>query len=99
MKKVLELFFLKLSNEKGEDIFEYGFSGFDEVKYLNYLLNKKHINKDLYEELEDDGAELFQIISSVSEDDYVKCLSVFSEYLVETFTEEEIADTLILFFE
>jgi hypothetical protein len=99
MKNVLELFFNKLSCEKGEDIFEYGFGSYSEVSYANWLLENKHISKEKYEEIMYDDMELFQIISEVDEEDYEFCLAVFAEYVTNTFSDGQIADLLMAFFE
>lgn len=94
MKRFLRNYFYKLNIDKGEDIFEYGFEDFNVEDYLIYLYNNDFIDENLYNELIEEDAELFQVIEEVS-DDYEYCCEVFAGYLLVTFDEDKIVDVLV----
>lgn len=73
-------YMLYLMHEKGEDIFEYGFTDFDTRKYLVWLQKSNYITRLQYLEWAEDDLELFQIqdeLGHSTEDDS------YSEYKYE----------------
>jgi predicted transcriptional regulator len=95
LRDFVKEYFHKLTLDKGEDIFEYGMGDFDEEHFLKQLHEDKIIGDELYEELIEDDAELFQIIQEIDEYDYEKCLEVFTDYIVRYRTIEQITDIMV----
>ena len=90
-----------LDRNTGEDIFEYGWSDFNPEKFIKYLFDEdlfteKEVN-DLKDNAGSDGIpELFEVINNIVEltedEEYDEFAGYerFAEFLLKTYTEDEI---------
>lgn len=108
MKDLLVRFMFILDRNKGEDIFEYGWSDFNPEKFIKYLFDEdvfteKEINKFEKYKTAYGVVELHEVINEIVEltedEEYDEFAGYrrFAEYLIKTKTHDEILALMLNF--
>lgn len=83
----LKELFVRITKERGEDIFEYGFYWFEAEEFANWLYQNNLINTVKFDEYIRFEYELFQIIDDLNPDNYEFSVGMFVLFIKSKDTE------------